>query len=701
MKFEERLSEILNEVEVPDELMPQNIADMLRERSEKSVYVSETAKKKVSEDSAKRRTIIIRTSAAIAACAVFAAGMIAYGGERESQKQLEAPIEYEATPPISPEDYNTLYNIYTGITLNGGDVNDSERTVDDDANAASPDGQADSRANDFTDWKDPNVSEADIVKIDGNFMYCLKGSTLCIISLETMEVVSEIESSLEPPVEIYIEGDKLILISKEKEELYVIDNGIPKADVSSSDAENSAAAPVVPAQDADTQQQADKNSDLSEGTVSDDKTGGYDEDAYGGNTYSDDGKSAIPENASAVSRTNAAVDIYNISDPANPTHTTAYKQNGSYVSSKIADGVLYLVTAYSDYRIKPLDTMEDLDSFVPAYYLDGEKRYLAAEDIIIPGGAASTDYTVVSAINTNSADVTASVKAVLGSSKNAYCSADTLYVVSEGKANREYSVISSFALSDGGITYRSSGSVDGKVLGHRSMNEYGGLFRIAAEITDADGRTSVSVYVLDKSLTVVNSAGQLFPEGKASEVRFERNYARLIDSESGEAVIVLDLSTNPPTLAQSLMGNAAYLYSCSDDMLLGVGKSQDGGLTLTMYNSETGLALNGTVFGGENGEIFSNALTDRRSVLVDKDNRLVGVPAYSHNEFGTKNSYYVFTYDENGSFTQKGVIEYLDVDDSMAFRRGSVSGDTLYVISSGRIISARLSDLKIIGTYEY
>lgn len=701
MKFEERLSEILNEVEVPDELMPQNIADMLRERSEKSVYVRETAKKKVSEDSAKRRTIIIRTSAAIAACAVFAAGIIAYGGERESQKQLEAPIEYEATPPISPEDYNTLYNIYTGITLNGGDVNDSERTVDDDANAASPDGQADSRANDFTDWKDPNVSEADIVKIDGNFMYCLKGSTLCIISLETMEVVSEIESSLEPPVEIYIEGDKLILISKEKEELYVIDNGIPKADVSSSDAENSAAAPVVPAQDADTQQQADKNSDLSEGTVSDDKTGGYDEDAYGGDTYSDGGKSAIPENASAVSRTNAAVDIYNISDPANPTHTTAYKQNGSYVSSKIADGVLYLVTAYSDYRIKPLDTMEDLDSFVPAYYLDGEKRYLAAEDIIIPGGAASTDYTVVSAINTNSADVTASVKAVLGSSKNAYCSADTLYVVSEGKANREYSVISSFALSDGGITYRSSGSVDGKVLGHRSMNEYGGLFRIAAEITDADGRTSVSVYVLDKSLTVVNSAGQLFPEGKASEVRFERNYARLIDSESGEAVIVLDLSTNPPTLAQSLMGNAAYLYSCSDDMLLGVGKSQDGGLTLTMYNSETGLALNGTVFGGENGEIFSNALTDRRSVLVDKDNRLVGVPAYSHNEFGTKNSYYVFTYDENGSFTQKGVIEYLDVDDSMAFRRGSVSGDTLYVISSGRIISARLSDLKIIGTYEY
>lgn len=699
MKFEERLSEILNEVEVPDELSPQNIADMLRERSVKSVRETE---KTVSKHSALRRTIIIRTSAAVAACAVFAAGMLAYGGERESRKQLEAPIEYEAT---SPDSYDTLYNIYTGITLNGGDVRDSERTVGEDAETQiSENGRT--GTSDFTDnmtGTNPYVSDADIVKTDGSYMYCLKGSTLYIISLETMEVVSEIESSLEPPVEIYIEGDKLILISKEKEELYVVDNGIPKADVNSSEAGNSAAAPVVPAQDADNQQPADENSGTPEKTVPDDKTvtSVYDGDDRGGNTYSNDGKSAIPANSSAASRTNTAVDIYNIGDPAAPAHTTAYKQNGRYVSSKIADGVLYLVTDYSDYRVKPLDTKENLDSFVPAYYLNGEKLYLAAEDIIIPGGAASTDYTVVSAINTNSAEATASVKAVLGSSENACCSEDTLYVVSEGKSADEYSVISSFALSDGGITYRSSGLVEGRALGNRSMNEYGGLFRIAAEITDENGRTSVSVYVLDKSLTVVNSAGQLYPGGNASAVRFERNYARIIDSESGEPVIVLDLSANPPALAQSLMGNAPYLYGCSDDMLLGVGKAQDGGLTLTMYSAETGLVLDGTVFGEESTEMFSSAFTDRRAVLVDRDNKLIGVPAYSHNEFGTKNSYYVFTYDENGGFTQKGVIDYLDVDDSMAFRRGSVNGDTLYIVSSGRIISARLSDLKIIGTYEY
>ena len=48
-----------------------------------------------------------------------------------------------------------------------------------------------------------------------------------------------------------------------------------------------------------------------------------------------------------------------------------------------------------------------------------------------------------------------------------------------------------------------------------------------------------------------------------------------------------------------------------------------------------------------------------------------------------------------------GVIDSLDIDDSSVFRRGSINGDALFIVGGGRIISARLSDLKVIGTYEY
>ncbi len=675
MKFEERLTELMNEVDVPDELSPQNIALMLKEKSSQSKMEAEHRYTKAAPSiSAQRRSIIMRTAVATAACAVFAVGMWAYNESMASQEQIEAPVEYEA---VSPESYDDFYNIYTGITLeqNGTADDNSDRTIDETVTQPVTENDV---PFDYIEYNGKNISESDVVKSDENYIYCLKDGILYIISKETMEVVSEIESDVNPPVEIYIEGDKVILVSSETEEVHEFTSDI---------AENSQNVSDVPADDTATTQAAETNSDGLGEAVSDNKS--YTEGSA-------DGESAIP---AAMVKKNAVVDIYSVASPENPVHIAAYKQNGSYTSSKIIDGMLYMVSAYSDYRVKPLDTQADLDSFVPAYYFNGEKYHVEAADIIVPSYANSTDYTVVSAINVGSDDINPTVKAVLGSSKNVYCSAETLYIAGVGRKEKEYTIISAFDLSDSGISYRSSGSVEGAVFG-RSMNEYDGMFRIATKITDETGVTTISVYVLDKTLTVVNGAGKLLPEGTASAVRFEESYARLI-GENNESAMVIDLDSTPPTLVQSLLGSSAYLYEYSENMLLGVGKSEDGGLTLTMYSTENGLAINGIVFGNNGTEINSAALTDRRAVLIDRENGIIGVPAYSHNEFGTQNSYYVFVYDETAGFVQKGVIEYVDVDDSMIFLRGSVSGDTLYIMSMGRVISARISDMKIIDYYEY
>ena len=675
MKFEERLTELMNEVDVPDELSPQNIALMLKEKSSQSKMEAEHRYTKAAPSiSAQRRSIIMRTAVATAACAVFAVGMWAYNESMASQEQIEAPVEYEA---VSPESYDDFYNIYTGITLeqNGTADDNTDRTIDETVTQPVTENDV---PFDYIEYNGKNISESDVVKSDENYIYCLKDGILYIISKETMEVVSEIESDVNPPVEIYIEGDKVILVSSETEEVHEFTSDI---------AENSQNVSDVPADDTATTQAAETNSDGLGEAVSDNKS--YTEGSA-------DGESAIP---AAMVKKNAVVDIYSVASPENPVHIAAYKQNGSYTSSKIIDGMLYMVSAYSDYRVKPLDTQADLDSFVPAYYFNGEKYHVEAADIIVPSYANSTDYTVVSAINVGSDDINPTVKAVLGSSKNVYCSAETLYIAGVGRKEKEYTIISAFDLSDSGISYRSSGSVEGAVFG-RSMNEYDGMFRIATKITDETGVTTISVYVLDKTLTVVNGAGKLLPEGTASAVRFEESYARLI-GENNESAMVIDLDSTPPTLVQSLLGSSAYLYEYSENMLLGVGKSEDGGLTLTMYSTENGLAINGIVFGNNGTEINSAALTDRRAVLIDRENGIIGVPAYSHNEFGTQNSYYVFVYDETAGFVQKGVIEYVDVDDSMIFLRGSVSGDTLYIMSIGRVISARLSDMKIIDYYEY
>lgn len=718
MRFEERLNELISEAEVPDELSPQNIARMLKAQSEQPKMIAEHRNIKAAPNiSAQRRTIIMRTAAAAAACTVFAAGMLAYNGKRAEQEMLDDRISYEA---VSPDSYDELYKIYTGINLNGGDTDseipDTDRTVEDDirsenggevpgtggepierTTAPKEETFTDSSSYDFTDYTGENISEADITKCDEKYMYCLKGSTLYIVSLETMEVVSTIESTLDPPVEIYIEGDRVILISRETEEIQIISGGTDETvtDVSS-DTENTAIAPDVPAGGANIDQSEKSDSDNTEEAVLDDETGQA--NAASTSPTGAAGSTERADSAKTASRANTVVDIYDVGDAAAPVKTTSYKQNGSYMASRLVDGTLYMVTEYSDYRVKPLDTQADLDSFVPAYYIDGEKHYLEASDITVPAGANSTDYTVVSAIGIGDGVVSAAVKAVLGSNGSVYCSADTMYTVGVGKKDIEYSIISAFDLSEGGISYRTSGSVEGAVLGQQSMNEYDGKFRIASKTTDKNGSTTISVYVLDRSLTVINSAGQLLPDKKVAAVRFENNYARLFEEDG--TVTVLDIASTPPTLSQSPIGGSAFLYGFGDS-LLAVGEADGGGMTLTMYSSENSLILDTVTFADDVGKTYSKALTDRRAALIDTENKIIGIPVYSYNEFGTKNQYFVYCCDSEAGFVLKGVIEYVDIDDSLIFERGELKGDKLYIISKGRIISARSSDLKVIGSYEY
>lgn len=693
MKFEEKLNELINEAEVPDELSPQNIAKMLKAQNARSKMESEHKNVKTGPNiSVLRRTIIIRTVSAAAACAVFVFGMTAYNQNRIEQKKLDDQIKYEDIDVVVPNSYGDWYNIYTGIDLNGSNSPaDGDKPID-DTETAIPDGEepierspqmpdesfSELTAYDFPDKENygENVSEADVIKTDGKYIYCIKGSTLTIISLETMEIVSTVDSSLDPPVEIYKDGDKVFLISSETEEIQIINSSTESAVAESSQAENSSNTSNVPASDVILSNSASGNSDAD---------------------ISQNGeKQNEPKTAN---RTNTLVDIYDVSDAANPIHTTSYKQNGSYTASRLVDGTLYMVTDYTDYRIKPLDTQTDLDSFVPAYYINGEKFFLEANDVIVPMNAGSTDYTVAAAVTPDGNGVTANVKAVLGGGRNVYCSAETLYTASSVKnESGEYSVIYSFELSRDGISYFSGGVVDGAVLGRQSMNEYGGKLRIAAKITDENGIPSTAVYVLDKSMTVENSAGQILHSESIETVKFEKNYARLFRKNSETAAAVIDLSSDPPTFAQTAMDSAAYLFKYSEDKLLGIGTSPESGITLSMFGSESGLTMGSTTFAP--GMTYSNALTDRRAVLIDSEAGIIGVPVYSHNEFGTKNQYYVYGFDETG-FVQKGVIEYTDIDDSMIFKRGKIIGENLYVISSGRIISARLSDLKIVETFEF
>ena len=375
--------------------------------------------------------------------------------------------------------------------------------------------------------------------------------------------------------------------------------------------------------------------------------------------------------------TNVVIDIYTISSDS-LTHIKTYKQNGEYNSARIDDnGVLYLVTGYSNYRGAPLDENADLDNYVPGYYIDGEKHYVAAEDITVPQGANNTDYTIISSVKC-SEPVNISVKAVLGSNANAFCSDDTLYVAFSGtKDGKSYTAVTSFAISESGLSYKASGTVEGELISRYSMAESEGGFRIACRSFDENGMAVTDIYTLDSSLAVISKAEGLLPGVIIGSVKFDGNYASLIENNRTDASLVVDLDQSAPVEnAETKCFIAPYVSKLSDGLMAGITACEDenggyNGLRLELYSADSGEKISETVF-ARFPKVQSPALSDKKAMLIDTDNKIVGIPVSSVNEFGVKNQYFVFGYDENG-FTQKGVFEYNDIDDSYTFERAVVT----------------------------
>lgn len=648
MSFEKDLRKAVESIDIPEELLPVNIEAMLR-NADRSAQKNTSADIDRSEKiTAKKtnRTIIMRTIAAAAACIALAGGFSAVRQQTAKPVDIESEINYEA---VQVQSYDELYSIYTGIYLNSeansetaaAENGDGVEIITDDTaitdvpaatetNPAITEAPAEDTPRKNIDAVCSDFSDADIVKSDDSSIYYICGGTLYVVSKDNMAVKQEITTE-NPPFEMYVRGNSLVLVSEEK--------------------------------------------------ASGDK--------------SEDGRD----------HTNVVIDIYTISSDS-LTHIKTYKQNGEYNSARIDDnGVLYLVTGYSNYRGAPLDENADLDNYVPGYYIDGEKHYVAAEDITVPQGANNTDYTIISSVKC-SEPVNISVKAVLGSNANAFCSDDTLYVAFSGtKDGKSYTAVTSFAISESGLSYKASGTVEGELISRYSMAESEGGFRIACRSFDENGMAVTDIYTLDSSLAVISKAEGLLPGVIIGSVKFDGNYASLIENNRTDASLVVDLDQSAPVEnAETKCFIAPYVSKLSDGLMAGITACEDenggyNGLRLELYSADSGEKISETVF-ARFPKVQSPALSDKKAMLIDTDNKIVGIPVSSVNEFGVKNQYFVFGYDENG-FTQKGVFEYNDIDDSYTFERAVVTDGVLYIIGSGRMVSVDLDDMTVADTFVF
>lgn len=648
MSFEKDLRKAVESIDIPEELLPVNIEAMLR-NADRSAQKNTSADIDRSEKiTAKKtnRTIIMRTIAAAAACIALAGGFAAVRQQTAKPVDIESEINYEA---VQVQSYDELYSIYTGIYLNSEANSETAAAENGDGVEIITDDTA------ITDVPAATETTSTITEAPAEDTSRKNIDAVCS-DFSDADIVKSDDSSI-----YYICGGTLYVVSK--------DNMAVKQEITT---ENPPFEMYV------------RGSSLV--LVSEEKASG---------DKSEDGRD----------HTNVVIDIYTISSDS-LTHIKTYKQNGEYNSARIDDnGVLYLVTGYSNYRGAPLDENADLDNYVPGYYIDGEKHYVAAEDITVPQGANNTDYTIISSVKC-SEPVNISVKAVLGSNANAFCSDDTLYVAFSGiKDGKSYTAVTSFSISESGLSYKVSGTVEGELISRYSMAESEGGFRIACRSFDENGMAVTDIYTLDSSLAVISKAEGLLPGVIIGSVKFDGNYASLIENNRTDASLVVDLDQSAPVEnAETKCFIAPYVSKLSDGLMAGITACEDenggyNGLRLELYSADSGEKISETVF-ARFPKVQSPALSDKKAMLIDTDSKIVGIPVSSVNEFGVKNQYFVFGYDENG-FTQKGVFEYNDIDDSYTFERAVVTDGVLYIIGSGRMVSVDLDDMTVADTFVF
>ncbi len=692
MKFEQKINELINEVEVPECISPENIALMLKQKA--SSANSKSFDTQISMKS-KKKAIAFRSSAAIAAGFALVLGVMAFIKDNPS-----LPLGYldSAEEIKEAENYADVYKVIQDAFVKNGTSKEDNTIEPDNSTTSSTDtqtktgqtqnseGSQKSVSYDISDSSLSDAAEADILKTDGNNLYYIANGSLYIVSANggKMTLLSKTSSQGTYPVEMYINGNRLIVISNNTVETpyeTALKEETAASETTAAQAETSASGTTAG-------EEAQKQ--VSEG----------DKNTQNGGTSKTDKK--IP---STVLQSNSVVEIYDISDKTAPKIVSTYKQNGSYISSKMQGNTVYLVTNYSGYQTKPLDNKEDLDNYVPAYYINDAKNYIQATDICIPAQVGSTSYAIVSGLDIQGTSPLVSIKAVLSNAKSVYFSDSYLYIAGNGNAigDKNSTLLTRFSIKDGAVAYSANASVEGAVINSAAMNEDGGNLRVVTLTTDSkSGKRYSNVFVLGSDFKVSGSLTGICADKTVSEVSFESGKVVLMSS-SAQILAEITLPGNEPKLSKTSSSLPVTYYKYSDDKFAGISGILDQSgkvksIKLSIYDSNF-KELSSVELDGALPDSFANETESKNVIFFDAQSGLIGIPAVSSGEYGFKNLYYLISYGSDG-LKLKGKLEYNDVEQNSSFNRAIVSGDVLYAFSNERIVSAQLSDLKVIEAFE-
>lgn len=418
--------------------------------------------------------------------------------------------------------------------------------------------------------------------------------------------------------------------------------------------------------------------------------------------------------------TETKLNIYDIGDPEKVSLISNCSQSGEFISSRLKDGKLYLISSYC------VDvSAEDYEkTCIPETSENGVNRRIPAKKISIIKDTNSPAFAVISTFDITSAKKT-DASAIFGDPSNVYMSEKALYITEnkyDEKNNVQYLNIVKFGFTETGVEYIASASADGRIKDTLSMSEQGGYLRVAttgcivsdpkkkAIMTHSEYQTN-KLYVFDSKLNRVGLIDGFAKSETIKSARYIGNYAYVVTFRQTDPLFVINLSDpqNPVIEGElKIPGFSNYLHPIEDGYLIGVGYDGDS----SGFNQNMKVSLFSVADPQNPKEVSLLKVADERSYvdssLSDSYKAFVSLP---NGEFAVPFRYFAFSgdvkenafirYKVNGGELTEIACYGVGIDGSII--GGTYIGNYFYVFSShsdgARITSFDMtSNLKVSAT---
>lgn len=648
-----KIEEKTEEVKVPDSLMPEQIEKLLEEQG---VQKKRPVKK------------IYKFGGLAAACVILAAGILLTGriggktSEVPEKAEMEAETEQDALSESSSEDgkeentdkYEKIYaylkeretegeegffDTFRGGITSGGAEAAKEMQLEDSVteNISAAQSASDGGSYSETNVRQQGVDEGDIVKTDGRYLYVLENGSQRISIVDTKGGLKRV-GSIEAEETLRIQ--EFYLFREEKKLVY---------------------AGTVYGQD----------------EVLDDteKKNGVEEDVLDLGYHLSYGR----ESTKVVT-----VDIKN---PKEPKEAGSISQSGSYVSSRAADGYLYL---FSMYDVGGKAVEGNPRTFIPMAGGD----LIREKNISLPPFETASMYEVVTSVSIEDPSKVSDSRAIFTDGGELYVSNENIYYYETQWNDRGAGTTSirKIGYKDGKFSKAVKGKVKGYINDSFSIDEYDGNLRIVATV----GETN-SVYVLDKKLKMLGSIKGLAEDERIYSARFMGDVGYFVTFRETDPLFTVDLSDpkKPKIIGKlKIPGFSDYLHFYGENRLLGIGMNVDedtqitDGVKLSMFDLS-----DKTDVKEENKLVLKNVYStdvsyDYKAALIENEKNLIGFAADT--EGGEK--YFLFGYDKEKGFQCRLSERINGSSDNGA--RGVYIEEVLYVVKGNIIESYSLKDYK-------